>query len=140
MSLKNDEKKQSKIVDSAIEEEYDEDLEELLDEEPIEEKPAEDIEENIDYNTNEEDNESFEKITDEAIKKNVSSCLLYGEIIKWFMFIIAFIYFIIGISSGEGILMWIIISLVFVLSGFISSMMIKWFGYVLKCLYDIKMK
>ena len=137
MALKsNTEENQTKMNDITIEEEYDEDLEEFLPEEETV------IEEYDDYHADKSgiNSDSLEKITDNAIKKNISSCLICGEIIKWFMFIMAFIYLLIGISVDDGILAWLIVSVTFILSGVISSMMLKWFGYTLKCLYDIKMK
>lgn len=131
MNLKKN-KKENNLLETNLEEEYDEDLEELLEEEtPI--ISREEIEKEL-------ENSKILVNLDKEIEDNIASYLVYGDIVKWLMLILAVISFIIGLASGEGILAWIIISISFVFFGLLSAMIIKWFGYVLKCLYDIKMK
>lgn len=122
--------KKEKIEETIIEE-YDEDLEELMDDE-IEEYV-------VSTNTNDNKEITFSNLLDEKIEKNISSFMIFSSITKWLMFIIAFIFFILGISSGdEPILGILLMSLLFIFLGFIYSLFLKWFGLTLKCLYDIK--
>ena len=139
MSLENNEKE----IETTLEqdEDYDEDLAELFNEE----SPVETTNQSL--KNDEEDNEEvmeekYKKITNEEIESNISSYLLYGDIVQFVIIVLAIIVLVAGLISteGQGGLLWIIISIAIICSGLLSSMMIKWFGYVLKCLYDIKMK
>lgn len=116
--------------------ERDEDLKELLGEESSEE------------NENEEkvnDDEEYEEVNtemslDNEIQKNISSFQAWASAIKWIMIILGVIMFIISLASTGGALAGILMLFVFVIYGFLFSMFLKWFGYVLKCLQDIKNK
>jgi len=122
------------------EKEYDEDLEELLGEDYLEEEGTEELEEdkveNIDY----QENNSVTLITDTDIEKNISSFLAWGTAIKWLFIIVGALLFIFNLVSNGGVLVGIIMLIIFIIYGFLSSMFLKWFSYILKCLYDIRNK
>ena len=140
----------NKVIEEQTFEEYDEDLVEAFDEDNESEEYEDDLE---------KDDKEIEKIPstvevsftdllddlvkdsleDKKIEKNISSFLIISTIAKWIMFIIAIIFFMTGISTNEeskiGVL---IISLILILSGFLYSIILKWFALTLKCLFDIK--
>lgn len=120
--------KEKEILNS---EEHDEDLEELLEIE--------------DFNTEEIDEAEISEIEnnphviDIQIEKNITSYILLSKIIKWGSFILAFIFFMIGISNNnESFLAWVIVSVSFILSGIIYSMNFEWNAFMLKCLLELK--
>ena len=111
--------------------EHDEDLEELLGEEYTEE------------NENEEKANKEVKTAislDDEIGKNISSFIAWAGAAKWIMIILGVIMFIISLASTGGALTGILMLFLFVIYGFLFSMFLKWFGYVLKCLQEIKNK
>lgn len=120
------------------EKEYDEDLEELLGEE-YSEVDEEDTEEEIEEEYIEEPT-TKEVSIDTEIEKNVSSFITWASAIKWLMIIIGVIMFVISLASEAGALAGIVMLVMFIIYGFLSSMFLKWFGYVLKCLQEIKNK
>lgn len=120
------------------EKEYDEDLEELLGEE-YSEVDEEDTEEEMKEEYIEEP-ATKEVSLDERIEKNVSSFMIWAIAIKWLMIIGGVAWFILGLASDEGALVGIIMLVIFVMYGFLFSLFLRWFGYVLKCLQDIKNK
>ena len=122
------------ITETDVNNEYDEDLEELLGEEYIS------LEKNEIEDNDCQENNSIESSLDINIEKNISSFLAWGEVIKWLMIILGIIIFIICLTSKEEILSGIFMLIIFIIYGFLSSMLLKWFGYVLKCLKDIKNK
>ena len=114
--------------------EYDEDLEELLGEEYSEVDEEEMEEEYI------EEPATKEVSLDERIEKNISSFMILASAIKWLMIIGGVAWFILGLASDEGALVGIIMLVIFVMYGFLFSLFLRWFGYVLKCLQEIKNK
>ena len=78
---------------------------------------------------------------DTEIENNIQSYLIYGETIKLIIIVISIILALICLIvfwDSPGVLIGIIIFILGLISAFLSSMMIRWFGYNLKCLYDIK--
>lgn len=120
------------------EREYDEDLEELLGEE-YSEVDEEETEEEIEEEYTEEPT-TKEVSLDERIEKNISSFITWASAIKWLMIIGGVAWFILCLASDAGALAGIIMLVIFVICGFLYSMFLKWFGYVLKCLQEIKNK
>lgn len=120
--------KEKEILNS---EEHDEDLEELLE---IEDFNTEEIDE-----TEISEIENNPHVIDIQIEKNITSYILLSKIIKWGSFILAFIFFMIGISNNnESFLAWVIVSVSFILSGIIYSMNFEWNAFMLKCLLELK--
>lgn len=119
------------------EREYDEDLEELLGEE-YSELDEEETEEEVEEEYTEE-TATKEVSFDTEIEKNISSFITWASAIKWLMIITGVIMFIISIANDSAIV-GIVMFITFVICGFLYSMFFKWFGYVLKCLHDIKNK
>lgn len=118
------------------EKEYDEDLEELLGED----YETEDLEEDEVEGTNYQENKLVTLLPDTDIEKNISSFLIWGTVIKWLFIIVGALLFIFCLASSEGAFAGIIMLIIFIIYGFLSSMFLKWFAYVLKCLNDIKNK
>ena len=115
--------------------EHDEDLKELLGEESLEEN---EIEEKV--NDEEYEEVNTEISLDNEIEKNISSFIKWAGAAKWIMIILGVIMFIISLANTGGALTGIIMLFIFVIYGFLFSLFLKWFGYVLKCLQDIKNK
>ncbi len=116
--------------------EYDEDLEELLGEEEY----LEEEEENDDEIEYEAETTTKEVSLDTEIDKNISSFMTWASATKWLMIIGGVAWFILCLASEVGALVGIIMLVIFVICGFLYSMFLKWFGYVLKCLQEIKNK
>lgn len=115
------------------EREYDEDLEELLGED-------EELEENDDEIEYTIETAPKEVSLDEKIEKNISSFNMWANATKWLMIIGGVAWFILCLASEAGALAGIVMLVIFVICGFLYSLILNWFGYVLKCLQDIKNK
>ena len=115
------------------EREYDEDLEELLGED-------EELEENNVETEEYIEETSKEASLDEKIEKNISAFMTWANATKWLMIIGGVAWFILCLASDGGALVGIVMLAIFVICGFLYSMFLKWFGYVLKCLQEIKNK
>ena len=118
------------------EREYDEDLEELLGEDEYLEE-GEESDEEIEY---EAETITKEVSLDTEIDKNISSFMTWANATKWIMIIGGVAWFILCLASEAGALVGIVMLVIFVICGFLYSMFLKWFGYVLKCLQEIKNK
>ena len=116
--------------------EYDEDLEELLGEEEY----LEEEEENDDEIEYEAETTTKEVSLDAEIDKNISSFMTWASATKWLMIIGGVAWFILCLASEAGALTGIVMLVIFVICGFLYSLFLKWFGYVLKCLQEIKNK
>lgn len=79
---------------------------------------------------------------DTEIENNIASYLVYGDITKIIIIVFSIIMALICLIASQEepfiLIIGIIIFVVGLIIAFLSSMMIKWFGYNLKCLYDIK--
>ena len=121
---------------SLKEREYDEDLEELLGEEEY----LEEEEENDDEIEYEAGTTTKEVSLDTEIDKNISSFMAWANATKWLMIIGGVAWFILCLAGEAGALAGIVMLVIFVICGFLYSLFLKWFGYVLKCLQEIKNK
>ena len=74
----------------------------------------------------------------EEIEKNINSYLVYGSVVKGIIILATVIATIFCFMDESTAMFGIIILIGGMISAFVSAMIIKWFGYALKCLYDIK--
>jgi len=108
-----------------FEKEYDEELEDILDEEESEGEEMVDPTPILSLDT--------------EIEKTISSFIVWASVIKWLMIIAGVLMFIINIANNIAVV-GIIMLIIFIIYGLLFSIFLKWFGYVLKCLQDIKNK
>lgn len=71
------------------------------------------------------------------IENNIESVLTWGDTCLVLFILIAIINFIICTSLNQVVLAFIG-TICCIIAAFLTSVIIKWFGYTLKCLYDIK--
>ncbi len=83
-------------------------------------------------------NDYGNKSIDSDIEYNIKSYLTYGNISKWVIIVATIIISLICFTNEETIIIGILILPIGLIIAFLISVMIKWFGYSLKCLYDIR--
>ena len=81
---------------------------------------------------------------DTNIEKNYASFINLGDTVKWIIIILTILK-VLALSSATGTIdsfieFYSIITPIItgIVSAIVASMIIKWFGYALKCLYDIR--
>ena len=127
-----DEDKENKKHHIDEEDDDEEELEKDLDDEDDDDE--EELEEDLD---DEDDDDEDETRMDMEIEKNIKSFLNYGTTIE-ILTIIATCIAAFGCFAEEEPGIGFIMLFCGIISALIVSMAIKWFGYTLHCLYEIK--
>ena len=74
----------------------------------------------------------------EEIEKNINSYLVYGSVVKGIIIVATVIATLACFMDESTAFIGVIVLIGGMITAFVSAMIIKWFGYALKCLYDIK--
>lgn len=75
---------------------------------------------------------------DRDIEKTFASLLIYGEVFKWIIAAVSIIVALMLFFDENNSIIGLVVLIVGLITSFLSSMMFKWMGYSLKCLYDIR--